>query len=292
MLNQNISFKGEIGFKVTKPSGEVIYTNLDTQLSKNLLLDSFFTEIVNNESFLAGNVNIHVGTGTTAPAVGDTTLENKLADITASRIILAPEDLTTDFKYTVNYVASFPTGAVVGNVAEVGANFFNNTDVVHSRGLIKDLVGNPTTIPVTVNDSLEIQYKFSATVSKTDIQSVINVGGTDTTITLRVGDNFDFTDIDLFKDARFYETFTLDTAGNSGIGGGDSVDISPAYSVDGTTKKGTYTLNTLVGNFASGIQGISTDLGGINYQVEFNPALNKQNTTTFTLVFNKTFQRV
>ena len=103
-----------------------------------------------------------VGTGNTAPAYADLTLVNQVA-VSNSNVRLGgaiEHFVNTDdpnLYYTYSIVRyGFAIGAVVGSIAEVG---IGQNNPLFSRSLIKDELGNPTTLTLTAVDQLFVLYE-------------------------------------------------------------------------------------------------------------------------------------
>jgi hypothetical protein len=108
-----------------------------------------------------------VGTGTSAPANADTSLQSFLAskaqDTNASSV-----DSTTPYAVHVNNSYLFALGAVVGNITEIGIGSANNGTSLFSRCRVIDGAGSPTSLTVTSIDQLTIYYRLNLTSDVTD----------------------------------------------------------------------------------------------------------------------------
>jgi hypothetical protein len=112
MINDNIKITGDVRIDLFDESGMV----KDTREIKNLVVTVGKTFIASRMIGVSSNVMSHMelGTGTTAAAVGDTTLETV---ISASRVALTSG---TNAANVVTYVASFPAATGTGAVTEAG----------------------------------------------------------------------------------------------------------------------------------------------------------------------------
>ena len=110
MLNDSIKVTGELRITVTNPEGnikqEVVVPNLVVTTGKNFIASRMAGTSSNVMSHMA------IGSGTTAAAVGDTTLETELG-----RVSLTSATVTSN---SVAYVATFPAGTGTGAVTEAG----------------------------------------------------------------------------------------------------------------------------------------------------------------------------
>lgn len=115
MFNDSIKMKGKLNIVLTGPDGEVKdqreVDNLVVTVGKNFIASSMAKTTTNSP---AAMTHMEVGTGTTAAAVGDTTLETAVA---SSRVTLTSTTVTTN---SVAYVASFPAGTGTGALTEAG----------------------------------------------------------------------------------------------------------------------------------------------------------------------------
>jgi hypothetical protein len=112
MINDNIKITGDVRIDLFDESGMV----KDTREIKNLVVTVGKTFIASRMVGVAATVMgwMELGTGTTAAAVGDTTLQTV---ISASRVALTSG---TNASNVVTYVASFPAGTGTGAVTEAG----------------------------------------------------------------------------------------------------------------------------------------------------------------------------
>lgn len=110
MLNDSIKVTGELRITVTNPEGnikqEVVIPNLVVTTGKNFIASRMAGTSSNVMSHMA------IGTGTTAAAVGDTTLGTE-----AGRVSLTSSTVTDN---SVAYVATFPAGTGTGAITEAG----------------------------------------------------------------------------------------------------------------------------------------------------------------------------
>jgi len=115
MLNDAIKVTGELRITLTNPEGnikqEVVVPNLVVTVGKNFIASSMVKTTTNSP---AAMTHMEVGTGTTAAAVGDTTLQTAVA---SSRVALTSATVTSN---SVAYVATFPAGTGTGALTEAG----------------------------------------------------------------------------------------------------------------------------------------------------------------------------
>lgn len=136
---------------IVKRHGKVI---IATDFVDNMILNSFFSQARTYNT-------LAVGTGTTAPAATDTSLQTQVASTTTSQVTGTVSVLGDNYILTKILTAVFDVGAVVANVAEAG---LIHSGVAVTRVLFKDEAGNPVVIPVTAEDQLIVEYKLVASV--------------------------------------------------------------------------------------------------------------------------------
>lgn len=112
MFEESLKITGSLKIDVFGPDGLI----KDSREVKNLVVTSGKTFIASRIVGASSNVMSHMelGTGVTAAAAGDTTLETV---ISASRTALSSGTSSTN---VVTYVASFPAGTGTGAVTEAG----------------------------------------------------------------------------------------------------------------------------------------------------------------------------
>jgi len=128
-----------------------------------------------------------VGTGNDEPTDADTTLKTFLAG-TTNRVFMAQTGNTSSEPYWFEsyYRYDFNTGAVVGNIAEVGIGpQATSGSTLFSRELIRDADGDPTTITVTSSQTLRVHHRLRhyAPAGDTTGSLVANINGTPTELT-------------------------------------------------------------------------------------------------------------
>lgn len=110
MFQDAIKLTGELRITVTNPEGnvkqEVVVPNLVVTTGKNYIASRMKDATATAMSHMA------IGTGTTAAAVGDTTLGTE-----AGRVALTSTTVTAN---AVAYVATFPAGTGTGAITEAG----------------------------------------------------------------------------------------------------------------------------------------------------------------------------
>ena len=115
MFNDSIKMKGKLNIVLTGPDGKLKeqreVDNLVVTVGKNFIASSMAKTTTNSP---AAMTHMEVGTGTTAAAVGDTTLQSA---VSGSRVSLTSTTVTNN---NVAYVATFPAGTGTGALTEAG----------------------------------------------------------------------------------------------------------------------------------------------------------------------------
>lgn len=140
------------------------------------------------------------GTGTTAPAASDTSLEQPIGSLSTNGFAgmswngtPVPVQVTTlPHEYKISAVANFTPGIVSGNLTEIGIYQYNSLGepILFSRALIKDANGNPTTLTVLPDEYLDVYYYVRTFYNPIATPFSININGVAKTGTYyyRLGD--------------------------------------------------------------------------------------------------------
>jgi hypothetical protein len=112
MFNDAIKMTGTLKLVLTDENGNIKQEeevkNLVVTVGKNYIASRM------KDATATAMTHMEVGTGTTAAAVGDTTLQTAVA---SSRVTLTSTTVTTN---SVAYVATFPAGTGTGALTEAG----------------------------------------------------------------------------------------------------------------------------------------------------------------------------
>lgn len=271
-----------------------------------------------NTSYGGQYLNTHcgVGTGTTPPSYTDTRLTAFLA--------MYPGVSSGNIEGgTLTYVAgpppywsciwtySFPTGAVVGTLTEVGVGNTAQADTtpeLFSHALILDGSGNPTTLPVTSADALQVTYELRYYIDTTDNSYSMNISGTTYSGTYRR--------MQITNAPKIY--FSVFGSGGNGILGDVSSNAyagfalgpitgNPTYSQGAGASAFSYSATSYVSgtyyceittsiplgaaNFTGGIDGFSVVSNHGEYQFSISPAIPKTSSYTLSIVWHVSWSR-
>lgn len=174
-----LGIAGEVRLVVTGENGEI---REDTGYHKNLILDQGL-------EFLGGNHGTHInsscviGSGNSTPTVTQTKLDSFLA-------IVSGDSQTSDHSYTDTGDGLYRfweqkryrfSGLADVNVSELGLASQGNASNYYltTRVLVKDSMGEPTSISIRTGETLDIYYKIHKVVDVKDREFVVNVVGSD-----------------------------------------------------------------------------------------------------------------
>ena len=252
-MNIHLGLKGKYGVTVRRPNGS------EARLQGNLITDQglFWLNRLGVGSGQPGagqpfDAHCHLGTGTDAPAAGDTALGNRVATVpVASRSVWRDPDSNYEVhEFRSHY--EFPVGAVVGTISEVGVGPVSTNSGICSRALILDGAGAPDPIVVTSADSVTVDFAVETYVDSTEyLPSTINgvtgglvPRGTPETIITALGRSFHLLQDGIAPAGTAAPDFML--IGHQGVGGGSAANwpkvgpIIPSSSVlnGGSTQVG------------------------------------------------------
>lgn len=274
---------------------------------RRLLADWFPNLITTLGANLLGNNSpltlCCVGSGNTAPALGNTALQALVASTTtvnAGFPIFSAQAAPPYFGSTVTQY-NFPAGTATGNLSEVGVG--SAATSLFSRALILDGGGLPTTITVLASEALYVTYQLNQYVPTADVTGTVTIAGVVYNYTLRAAQstlaagwayqNGDASGIanpvkagsPVFNGA--IGPVTGQPAGANSLP--DSI-ANNAYSVGSFTLSGTATWGLTAGNVAGGVTaalvafGTSASRG--RYQVGFATPIPKDASHVLTLSFS------
>ncbi|HEX7764156.1 MAG TPA: hypothetical protein VF433_11175 [Cellvibrio sp.] len=265
-----------------------------------------------------------VGTGSTAPAPTQNTLVSQLAVTSTVQSVTGNTSGTAPYLCTRTIVYRFAAGAAVGNLSEIGVGSNTGTPMpCFSRELIRDGMGNPTTLTVLSDEFLDVTYQVTLAPPLSDVTGTFSISGTPYDYTLRAalvgtrvsysqgwGLNTASSGATLFNGGQSFVAADT-TAFNGSIGAvtaqpsGTSSNASSISSLSYTT--GNYYRDFSAvwglgnGNLAGGIKSVLYRLGfssgnaseaRMNFQIEYDTAIPKNDTQVLTLPFRHSWGRV
>lgn len=254
----------------------------------NLILNQGLNMMATGNGYLNA---CQIGSGSSAPAVGQTGLVSLISGTTTR-----PVNTTTAASEAPYYVAQtityrFAEGAATGNIAEVGVGTAVSGTNLFSRSLVKDSSGNPTTITILSDESLDVIYQLRYYAPDSDVTGTIvatgNIGGS-YVYTIRassvqtVGTGFGWslpTAQSASGSASGYLAYSGGIGGVTSYPSGSSSSISPPTAASYTN--GTFFLDRIItaaatqANALGGVKSFYLKLGIGTYQIEFTPAIPK-----------------
>lgn len=324
MINK-VGIKGLFTLKVLDRNGRVKVENESPNLIVNAWLSQYCSlsnsiQGINNRADSFGYgwdlfSRAKVGTGSAAPTLGDTDLQNPLATVNSTAADVAQNSYTYDsvsdsFIFTMAKTLPYGIGAVVGNVSEVGvfsnSSSVGNSSPLFSRALVVDALGDPTTMPVTVEDQLVITYTLTGVIPRSlsgsfDINSVTY--NYEMKRSLPGFNNF-FSEVIGARPGNFPSAVML-----------RDTDVSYPNPTAGLGQAGFTTIGTMVtypsvanpntlarkfrlrvpltqGNFAGGIRCLAFAPSASHWLMKFDPPIPKTNQDLFELEFATEFVRL
>lgn len=292
---------GRFKLEAIRPDGRVRPL---TGWFRNLITNSGLDAIGVSADWLA---NCRVGSGNSAPDVGDTSLDAEIASTnTVVGNVLANSGASLYFtSRAIKF--RFSTGAAEGNLAELGIFRSNPPFSMFSRALILDGDGDPTTVTVLSDEVLDVTYEWRNYPVLEDVESSVTISGEDYDVTTRP--------------SNVGSTSWGGSGGGTlgGAGGGIAVydgaigpvTGAPAGSTSGSNDvtAGGYTSGNYFaeysvslaldqGNFGGGIRSVFFGLGNGGggtalgfMQSEFDPPIPKTSSDILSLQFRHTWAR-
>lgn len=224
-----------------------------------------------------------VGTGNTAPAVGDT----NLAAYVAGQVNNLNNDEGARGSapyYCWKFMGyRFAAGVAEGNIAEIGVGSTSATGNLFSRALILDGGGSPTTITVQSDEILDCYYESRIYPPLADTSGVIDLDG----------ETYDWTgracNVTSGGSSTGWSYFTYGVNANNngaaiaydgnigaitGVPGGNStssvsLSLAASYSSDSYETEHIISFGVSQGNLAAGIRSLAFRMGASRWQVEF-----------------------
>lgn len=302
---------GYFKFEAIKPDGR---KRLLADWFPNLIVDAGLNVIGTSGSWLN---QCRVGTGNAAPSTSDTNLQSPLAATTSIQSGETGNSGSPDYYSWSRIRYRFAAGVAAGNLTEVG---IGSTTVLFSRALILDGDGNPTTLTVLSDETLDVTYEIRHYPPTGDINGSINISGSGNHDYVLRGANIDsastwlagatLTGSAAAMVGGGYTASNSVIAYNGSIGAntdqpsGSSSAVSPsnlAYGDGNLYRDFQATFGLTEGNLAGGISALqfsfgsrSTSIGPRScgqMQMSFDPPIPKTNTQSLNLVFRHTWGR-
>jgi len=302
MIKSNIGLKAQYQLRILNADRSLKW---ESGWIPNLITDLGMDRIGNNGGAQFAPF-CRIGTGTTTPAFTDTELVSQSAStatvITSSLVNAGAPNYET----TASSTYEFALGAVVGNMAELGMGWTASTaNTLATRSRILDGGGSPTTITVLSSEILQVTYQMRTFPQITDSTGNVTISGVVYGYTARLlsaasaaGFRFESSPLNTVSTASAY-TGSLGAITASAPSGTSTVltsGVLQPYTNGTYFRDYTITAAIAVGNLAGGIKSIRTTLAGSagtwsNSQIEFTPAIPKDNTKSFSLTLRTSWAR-
>jgi hypothetical protein len=166
-----LGVEGRYTLRAIKPGRGVVREASFPNLITDMGMNSLGNDVAWNR--------MHLGTGTTTPAVTDTGLA-----AFGTNVVNANPTVTTGNSGVAPYygyarmVFTSAVGGATGNWTEIGISKQNTDGLLRSRALILDGGGSPTTFPVQSDEQFEGTYEFRIYVPTVDTPASITLSGT------------------------------------------------------------------------------------------------------------------
>jgi hypothetical protein len=276
---------------------------------KNLIVDAGLNGLGNTD-LLTLVSTMQMGTGTTAPAAGQTNLIAPIGTAIGVSYIGGGSGPSFDYWYGRTQ-GTFLEPNANGTLTEIG--IFGG-GVMWARQLLKDAGGTPTAIVKTASDQLQVTYEWrlyhpttgdqtgNVTISGSVYAYVVRVAAIGDTASWGTGPASNGPVL-YFNGARVtqavaYETDILGSISGipAGPGNGDSSRSAFAYVSGSYQRDKQYVFELANANFTTGIGsmlvgGGDNYGGGRPYQVSFTPKLPKTSTKRLTMNFTTSWGR-
>jgi hypothetical protein len=297
-VNLNVGVEGWFKFEKFKcdaDGNEIPETRvIAADWFKNLITDNGLNSLGNNSSPFE---YIHVGTGSTPPAVTDTQMASFVAGVTSSVSQQEGNSPSAPWYGFSRKTRRFAAGLAAGNLAEVGVSSQETNGGLFSRALIVDSGGNPTTITVLGDESLDVTYELRIYAPADDISGSITLMGELYSWVSRARNAntawrpFGF--LSNWQAGLWSESgLSSVTTSPSAVAGSSGAAASSSYIGNSLQRSGSTTWGLTQANTGSkktlliGLPG-----PGPQYQIEFTPAIPKTASRIMTLNYSMSWSR-
>lgn len=307
MFNVNTGFKGRFKLDVKKSDGRIEPL---CDWFDNLITDDGLNRLGTGSAV----TYCRIGTGTNAPTVGDTALQNQTAFSGTASVPSYSAQTASPYYITVTFTYTFTQGAVVGTMAEIAISWLTTGAGLWCRARIKDGGGSDTTITLVALDQLIVTYSVDVYMNTADVVTTPTIAGVPTTVTIRPFSvlastwlvSASTTALNILNRgasasvADYYMTLyrdgVLQTITSSSVTGGTFVanatpNSIPTYSSGSLSIIINYQFPIGVANFSNNnFFNISGNLG--KWQAHFSPGITKNNTQILSFSINYTWSRI
>ena len=262
----------------------------------NLILNGGLDRMGANSEYLGW---CQVGSGSTAPVATQTALVNRIAGTNTHQNSVYGAQASAPYYGWFRRTFRFAQGVAAGNLSEVGVGWATSGSLF-SRALILDGGGSPTTITVLSDEVLDVTYELRRYPGTVDLTGTVVLDGvTHDWISRASG----VTTNGIWTESGpmvldFAQSFSGDIGAVTALfpsGTSRTLSVTPlAYSSGSYTCAATVSAGLNDSNFAGGIRSIVVRsyyarIG--SYQIQFDPAIPKDNTKVLSLTIQHSWAR-
>ena len=253
----------------------------------NLILNAGLDRMGANGDYLNW---CQVGSGSTAPATTQTTLVARVAGTNAVQSNTAANSGSAPYFARRTIAFRFALGVATGVLAEVGVGWAT-TGSLYSRALILDALGNPTTITVLADESLDVTYELRMYVWTAETTGSIVLNGVTHSTVQKSASAANWSLAFALMNAgggptcsAFTGAVSVAITGSpSGVSVGDAAISAAAYTPGALTRTLNITAGLTQWNNALGIGAIRVSAGWGYWQIGFTPNIMKTASDILTL---------
>ena len=262
----------------------------------NLILNGGLDRMGANSDYLTW---CQVGSGSTAPVATQTALVNRIAGTNTQLANVSGAQASAPYYGWYRRTYRFAQGVAAGNLSEVGVGWATSGSLF-SRALILDGGGSPTTITVLSDEVLDVTYELRRYPGTVDLTGTVVLDGvTYNWVSRAAGVTGAFSwavagAMDLDQAFAYNGDIGAVTASTPSGTSGNLSTTPLAYSSGSYTRAATVSAGLNDSNLSGGIRSImikSNPDGTGRYQIQFDPAIPKDNTKVLSLTIQHTWAR-
>ena len=261
----------------------------------NLILNGGLDRVGDNTDYMNW---CQVGSGSTAPVATQTALVNRIAGTSTRQSSVEGAQASAPYYGWFRRTYRFAQGVAAGNLSEVGVGWATSGSLF-SRALILDGGGSPTTITVLSDEVLDVTYELRRYPGTVDLTGTVVLDGVTHNWVSRVsGVTLAASWGGAWRTALDYASAHSGDIGDvtASAPSGTSRNLSVtnlAYSSGSYARAATVSAGLNDSNLSGGIRSILifSYAGSGNYQIQFNPAIPKDNTKVLSLTIQHTWAR-
>jgi len=249
-----------------------------------------------------------VGSGSATPAFTDTALTSRIANNSSASVTNGYLSVSPYYAWK-RIVYRFNEGVAAGNLSEVGVGWAT-TGSLFSRALILDGLGDPTTVTILADETLDVTYELRLYPKLTDDTGTVvftgNIGGTYNWVIRPAQLGVGGWSLGNTMNSNYFYFMQPSTsfAGDGDIGPitgvptGTAVPtgsaVIDAYVDNSLEVKSTITYSLTQGNHASGLKSLYfyVGAGSAILQLSFTPAIPKTSNDILTFKIKHSWGRV